>query len=41
MIDSAMPQTGPINATLEALGVRRSVTYSTQHLLTAHLALEQ
>lgn len=41
MIDSALPQTGPINLTLEALGVRRSVTYSTQHLLTVHLALEQ
>ena len=31
MIDSALPQTGPINATLESLGVTRSVTYSTQH----------
>ncbi|MDD9905619.1 MAG: LysR family transcriptional regulator [Rhodospirillaceae bacterium] len=41
MIDSALPQTGPINATLESLGVRRAVNYSTQHLLTAHLALEQ
>lgn len=40
-IEAALPQTGPINTTLESLGVRRSVQYTTQHLLTAHRTLER